>query len=322
MHASLSISFADPASDPRIFCVAPGGREGGWFLWRARKGMFRPFANRGPAARWLAPGDDLVHPFLGSDRLFHAESSGASAVAAGVLLLVLSCNPALGVDELAAVVTRCVRDPVPLSPTTIASLADPVDALPHGRDRDGHDAKHGYGRIDAASACAVASDPIAMELSAMGEAEAALAWCERRRASSALRGAYSSGLARWSVRVLHHDAEAEHALRSILRHMRLVASDPRRASAHAGGAVARQLAVLSRALARSHVRASRAVRRELALLEQTLRTATRDSASPLEEVLVNLAGDVFTRAGASSAGTAAVVTQDGAPSSFSFSSPC
>jgi hypothetical protein len=295
MHASLSISFADPASDPRIFCVAPGGREGGWFLWRSRKGALRPFANRGPAARWLAPGDDLVHPFLASDRLFHAESSGASAVAAGVLLLVLSCNPTLRVDELAAVVTRCARDPVPISPAMLAALADPVDVLPLRRDRDGHDAKHGYGRVDAASTCAVAADPISLELWGMGEAEAALAWCEGRGESPVLRSAYSSELARWAVRVLLNDAEAEHALRSILRHMRLVASDLRRARAHASGAVARHLALLLRALARSHVRASGAVRRELALLEVALRTATRDAASSeLEELLVTLAREVFT----------------------------
>jgi hypothetical protein len=319
LHASLSLSFADPASDPRIFCVAPGGREGGWFLWRARRGTLRPFANRGPAARWLAPGDDLVHPFLGSDRLFHAESSGASAVAAGVILLVLSCNPTLDQNDLAAVITRCTRDPAPMSPATIAALADPADVLPNGRDRDGHDTKHGYGRIDAASACAAAGDPIALELLAMGEADAALGWRERRHASSTVRNAYSPELAHWGVRLLLHDAMARHALRSILRHLRLVASDPRRVRAHAAGAIARQLAVLLRARAGSHIRQSAGVRRELAGLEQTLRAATCDAASLFEETLVISAREVFTDAGRQSAGTAFHGREPASP--FSFSRP-
>ncbi len=89
-----------------MFCVGPSSREGGWFLWRDRRGRLHPFANRGPALRWLAPGDDLPDPFADADRLTHAESSGAAAVAAGVLLLVLGQNPDLTIDELDAVVSN------------------------------------------------------------------------------------------------------------------------------------------------------------------------------------------------------------------------
>jgi hypothetical protein len=306
MHASLSLSFGDPASDPRVFCIAPGGRDGGWFLWRARKGKLRPFANRGPAARWLAPGDDLVHPFLGSERAFHAESSGASAVAAGVLLLVLSRNGSLGSTELADVVTRCTRAPMPTPPEARAVLADPADVSPSGRDRDGHDAKHGYGRLDASSSCVAAEDPIALELMSMGADEAALRWCERRRTCHALRAAYSPAFARWAARFLLGDATAEHALRSILRHMRLLAADPQRARGHAPGAIARHLVVLLRAASRSRMQRPPAVRQELAALDGKLRAATREGVgAPLEEMLVVVAGEVFFEAKAASAGTCA-----------------
>ena len=30
VHASLSLALGDPASDPRVHCIAPGGRAGGW----------------------------------------------------------------------------------------------------------------------------------------------------------------------------------------------------------------------------------------------------------------------------------------------------
>src|SRR5580704_13462935 len=90
VHASLSLGLGDPASDPRVHCIAPGGKHGGWFLWRTPKGKLRPFSNRGPAVRWLAPGDDVAYPLSSRDHLFHAESSGASAIAAGVVLLVLA----------------------------------------------------------------------------------------------------------------------------------------------------------------------------------------------------------------------------------------
>jgi len=51
---------------------------------------------------------DVAYPFAQSDgkeRLFHAESSGASAIAAGALLLVLGANPTLRLSELEAATT-------------------------------------------------------------------------------------------------------------------------------------------------------------------------------------------------------------------------
>src|ERR1019366_9023014 len=68
--ASLSLPLDAPASDPRVHCVAPGGKEGGWFLWRGPSWKVRPFSNRGPAVRWLAPGDDVAYPFASRDQLF------------------------------------------------------------------------------------------------------------------------------------------------------------------------------------------------------------------------------------------------------------
>ena len=294
VHASLSLALGDPASDPRVVCIVPGGREGGWFLWREQRGRFRPFANRGPAVRWLAPGDDMAYPFLARERLCHAESSGAAAVAAGVLLLVLAQNPSLRLHELCALVTRCAVPPAPLSRTVLDMIADPADVLPLARDRDGHDAKHGYGRLDAGRACTAAQDPVALELVSMGDEAAAMAWCDARRCDPRVRGAYTRRLAHWAVRALLADATAEHDLRVVLRHLRLVAMQPGRAHAHAPGAIARHVALLLRGVAREGAspRPSRLVREELASLERAARVATA-TAEPTGVRLESAVVDVF-----------------------------
>ena len=111
-------------------------RRDGWFLWRDRMGGLRPFANRGPAVRWLAPGDDVRRPRSAHrDRLFHAESSGASAIAAGVVALVIGANP----RSSRATSRQCGRPRAcaPPPPGTAASLAPLADArdVPPGRRR-------------------------------------------------------------------------------------------------------------------------------------------------------------------------------------------
>jgi hypothetical protein len=238
VHSSWSLALGDPASDARIFCVGPSARGEGWFLWRDRKGRLRPFANRGPAVRWLAPGDDVQYPFGDRDRLFHAESSGASAIAAGVLLLVFAANPALHVTELDALVTAACDPVPPASDPARGALADPADLLPLSVDRDGHNAKHGYGRLHARRAVLSATDPIAHALVAIGDDDAARRWVLEHRTS---RRPFSPRLGRFLVRAMVRDASLRHAATAIARHARLVARDPRRARAHADGAVARQL---------------------------------------------------------------------------------
>ena len=230
LHASLSLALGDPASDPRVHCVAPSGRGGGWFLWRDARGKLRPFANRGPAVRWVAPGDDLAYPFALRERLFHAESSGASAIAAGTIALVLAKNPRLRLHELHALLARSAEAPVSSS-IGDGAPANPADLLPTGRDRDGHDAKCGYGRLDASRACASASDPVALAFVAIGEDDAAHAWCTRADRP------YSRALALWSVRALLARPDLEHALRAVARHARLIGRAPSRARAHARGAL-------------------------------------------------------------------------------------
>jgi hypothetical protein len=241
IHASLSLGLGDPASDPRVHCIAPGGRAGGWFLWQSPRGQIRPFANRGPAVRWMTPGDDIAYPFSARERLFHAESSGASAIAAGVALLVLGCNAGLRLHELHALLTRTVDAPAPEADDD--RLADPADVLPSGYDRDGHNAKSGYGRINATRACAAALDPFALELVAMGHDAVATRWAVGPRP-------YSTRLARWTERALLRRADLGHSVRAILRHARLVGVNSRRGAAHARGALVRQLAILGRELLR------------------------------------------------------------------------
>jgi hypothetical protein len=236
-------------------------------LWESlRDKKVRPFANRGPAVRWLAPGDDLAHPFLSRDRLVHAESSGASAVAAGVMLLLLANNPDLELHELHAILERTVDAPEP-QPALEAALADPADVLPPGFDRDGHNAKVGYGRLNATRACAVAADPVALSLAALGEDDLAVAWL-----LSSLRP-YSERFARWAVRVTLSRRDMEHSLRALLRHVRLMSVDPRRAMAHASGVLARQMSLVTRELTR--IQSPAAIREELRSLSEQLRsTAT------------------------------------------------
>lgn len=241
VHASWSLDFGDPASDPRVLCVGPSARGGGWFHWLDRKNKFRPFANRGPAVRCLAPGDDMGYPFSTRSRLFHAESSGASAIAAGVALLVLAANPELDADELTAVLTDTAREVDPACPGRFDPVADAHDEHPACKDRDGHNAKHGYGVLDAARAVATVSDPFAAALTAIGEDRAARRW---------LRVVpWSRQLSRTAARRLLTDTHARHALASLARHLRLVAGEPARQDAHAPGALKRQLFVIARRFA-------------------------------------------------------------------------
>ena len=309
LHSSFSLGFGEPASDPRVFCVGPSARGEGWFLWRDRKGRSRPFANRGPAVRWLAPGDDMAYPFRAlssstgppSERLHHAESSGASAIASGALLLVLAQNPALCAEEIDAIVTLTL-DPVapgvPGVPAQTAPLADPSDLLPGARDRDSHNAKHGYGRINAGRACLAAADPVALALVIMGEDSAARAWHDLRRADASARRLYSRRLGRWAVRALLADGSLLHAARALLRHARLIAGRDARRRAHGAGAMLRHLALLLRGLAASRLapRPERRAAEELAALRQRVELAARaplDRVEAAEAALADLARQVL-----------------------------
>jgi hypothetical protein len=185
----------------------------------------------------------LADPLQLRDRWCHAESSGASALAAGVLLLVLASNPALTLREVDAIVTATATE-VPDHDAVAAPPVDPFDLLPRGVDADGHNAKHGYGRMNARRACLAARDPVAAELLAMGEDEAAQAAFDL---VTRVRP-YSPRAARWVVRRMLGDASARHTLRVALRHLRLVAVRPGRARSHAPAALARQLVSLVRAL--------------------------------------------------------------------------
>jgi hypothetical protein len=244
-HASLSLAFSDPASDPRAFAIGPSGKDGGWFLWRDRKGRLRPFANRGPAVRWLAPGDDLAFPFDTSERLFHSESSGASAIAAGALLLLLGANPTLRLAEVDAIVTRTASAVLPFQAAP-GPLADRHDVDPFGSDRDGHDAKHGYGRLHASRACLTGVDPLSAALVAIGQDDAAMRFVELRAADPLIRSAYSKAFALWMARALVADAALLHASKALARHLRAVANHPDRQRAHMAGSVVRQIVLVLR----------------------------------------------------------------------------
>ena len=68
--------------------------------------------------------------------------------------------------------------------------------MPVGADADGHNAKHGYGRLNATLACATARDPIAATLIAMGEADMAKVW------ETSGPHPYTADFGRWASRVV------------------------------------------------------------------------------------------------------------------------
>jgi len=248
LHSSLSIGPADPGSDPRVFCVGPSARDGGWFVWRDRHGRLRPFANRGPAVRFLAPGDDMAFPFATDDRPAHAESSGASGVFAGVLALVLEQNPGLELAELDRLLSDTVVELDPAQRCADPELGDPSNLLPSGRDPDGHNAKHGYGRVSATEACLTARDPVSATLVRIGERGAAIRYLEAR--DGLIGDLYTWELGRWGARALLHDARLQHAFSSLARTLRLTGTGAEW-TRQAPGQLLRQIGILVRLLARS-----------------------------------------------------------------------
>jgi hypothetical protein len=253
-RVSWSLGWGAPASDPRVFCVGPSGRTGGWFLWRDASGKLRPFANRSPSVRWLAPGDDLALPFGPRGRTVHAESSGASALAAGVALLVLGRSPELPLALLAQAMDRGARPTPPLRAEDSETLGAASDLWPTGRDADGHDAKQGYGVLDARRSCLVLHDPLSAALLAMGEEASA------RGVALALDELVAPlpELLRWAAARCLADPRLEHAVRAIARHLRLVTRAAQRHEAHGVGSLARQLVVVIDWLARTAPVAERA----------------------------------------------------------------
>jgi hypothetical protein len=269
LYSSLSLALSDPASDPRVCCVGPSARHGGWFLWRDRRGELRPFANRGPAVRWLAPGDDLPYPFASDDRVWHAESSGASGVACGVILLTLAKNRQLTASELDRVLTETAVAPHPHDAAE-GPVADRRDLLPPGRDGDGHNAKHGYGRLNATNACLAATDPVTLTLVRMGELAAARAYAVTVQ-SGALNPGYCPSLARWVACRALEDTGIAHAIASVLRALRLWSTRPDRLEQQPPGHVLRHLGLIARTLLDASPPG--ALRDELAGIVSALRAA-------------------------------------------------
>jgi hypothetical protein len=248
----------------------------------------RPFANRGPAVRWLAPGDDMAYPFATNDRPAHAESSGASAVAGGVMLLFMGRFPELTLTEA----ETCLRlGAVPVDAArqvTDPELADRRDLEPLGTDPDSHNAKHGYGRLSARNACAAATDPVAQALVRIGHPDAAARYLTATRAPGCVLA--SEELARWAARHLLSDAGLAHALSSLLRALRLTCRD-RAAAPWVPGQWLRQVGVILRTFAAAPP--PPALAEELEELATRLRSLAPHETAELEEQFLTLWREIW-----------------------------
>ncbi len=284
VHSSLSLGLGEPAADPRVFCIGPSARDGGWFLWLDRRGRLRPFANRGPSVRFLAPGDDMAYPFAEEERAWHAESSGASGVASGVFLLLLATNPLLTLPDVDCLLRETS---VALDPSGRAfehGLADRRDFEPLGSDDDGHNAKHGYGRLSATTACLAATDPVALSLVRMGEHHAARAFVEASRGAPLAPGT-SRAVWQFAVCVIMRDSTAAHALASMLRAARVWARHPERLGVQPRGHLLRQLGLLLRVLSDADPSGTR--KEALLGLEVALRArSSAEAEGALEEAIL------------------------------------
>lgn len=279
-RVSWTLGWGAPASDPRVLCVGPSGRTGGWFLWRDAGGKLRPFANRSPSLRWLAPGDDLAMPFGPGGRTVHAESSGASALAAGVALLVLGRSPELPIAQLTDALDRGAQPASSLSSEELSALGAASDLWPEGRDADRHDAKQGYGVMNARRTCLVLHDPLAAALLAIGDEAAA------RAVALALDELAEppAELLRWAAARALAEPHLEHAIKAIARHLRLVAGSPRRHEAHGAGSLVRQLVVVADWLARSASASERAWADAVTRAASPLRDAMARGEAPVRVV--------------------------------------
>jgi hypothetical protein len=250
-HSSLSLGLFDPASDPRVLCVGPSARDGRWFLWRDKRGKLRPFANRSPAVRFLAPGDDLAYPFSDEDRPAHAESSGASAIAAAVALLVLSNNPELSLPELHVALTETTSAVDASSQLDDPALGDRFDLLPRETDPDGHNAKHGYGRLNATHASLVVADPVSSCFCRIGDHDAAARYLAFRQNGEG-RALYSERTAAWAARVLLRERQTTHVFSALCRALRLFRAHPEHLPEQPPGHLLRQIVLALRALTLAH----------------------------------------------------------------------
>jgi hypothetical protein len=275
-HSSLSLGLFDPASDPRVLCVGPSARDGRWFLWRDKRGKLRPFANRSPSVRFLAPGDDLAHPFADDDRPAHAESSGASAVAAGVALLILGKNPELSLPELHIALADTTSAVDASTQLDDPALGDRFDLLPRETDPDGHNAKHGYGRLNATHASLVVSDPVSACLCRIGEPDAGARYLAFR-CQGAGGAIYSDRTAAWAARVLLRERQTTHVVAALCRAARLFRAHPEHLPDQPPGHLLRQIALAIRALMLAHP--PDGVLEELERLERSVRELLTQNAA-------------------------------------------
>jgi hypothetical protein len=185
------------------------------------------------------------------------------------MLLVLAQNPDLTIKEVDAILRATAVVPDPRDAEGDPALADPRDILPFGRDPDGHNAKHGYGRLSATNACIAASDPIALTLLRMGETRAARNFHQARRTS--LGAGYSMTLGRWLALRALSDSTIAHAVASLMRALRLWIRHPHRVAEQPPGHLLRQIGLLVRMLA--HEPAPEAHREELYRIDVSVRVA-------------------------------------------------
>jgi hypothetical protein len=236
----------------------------------------------------------MANPFTQDDRPGHAESSGASAIVAGVLALAIANNPEIELAELYALIEETSSPVDPARQVADAGLADRNDLLPLATDPDGHNAKHGYGRIDATAACLAAADPVAQGLVRIGELDAALRYLDLVN-DRGFAGVYSTRLARWAARAALRDAGVSHALAATVRGLRLLCCRSDRARNQPPGHLLRHFALVVRMMLEAQP--NLLVGTELAELDRRLReTMNNATARQVEHLVLTTFARIFSGA--------------------------
>jgi hypothetical protein len=234
---SAALGADDLASQPWVLAVAACDARGRWqraeFEYRRAGAPGATYNRFGPGVALTAAGEGRLY----SDGIAGDDSSQAAALAAAAAARALAAAPALGADELRAILAITAD-----VPAVIDDGAGLAAGIFDGRDRLGHSPKVGYGRVNGDAAALAAADPIALALlstrpcpdparagASLGH-RLARAWNDVVLEGAARADGRAGDLARGYARVrgalarrLLHSLAANEAAAWLARHLRAIA---------------------------------------------------------------------------------------------------